>query len=98
LRVLKKLWKPVKGSTFVPEDTQVMFLPQKPLMTMGSLADQICYPSSSKTINEDVLDVTLFENRMNETITLCGLVSLKDRLGGINEIFDGNWSVKGMFG
>ena len=44
LRVLRKLWKPVKGSARLCSDGShhdIMFLPQKPYLTSGSLADQV---------------------------------------------------------
>ena len=44
LRVLRGLWKPLRGlATLCPDSSHhyVMFLPQKPHLTSGSLAEQV---------------------------------------------------------
>ena len=45
LRVLRGLWRPLRGrATLCCEDSLhcIMFLPQKPYLTSGSLVDQVC--------------------------------------------------------
>eukprot|EP00116_Pleurobrachia_bachei_P019469 sb/3479731/ len=44
LRTIKSLWKPLTGTVSVTGDTEIMFLPQRPYFTLGSLRDQITLP------------------------------------------------------
>lgn len=54
LRTLKGIWKPTSGSVVVSNTVSLndpqsaLFLPQRPLMTSGSIAEQIVYPEVLK--------------------------------------------------
>ncbi|BGP43027.1 ATP-binding cassette long-chain fatty acid transporter pxa1 [Rhodotorula kratochvilovae] len=45
-RVLAGLWPVFDGVVSRPDDSRVMFLPQRPYLSSGSLRDQIIYPHS----------------------------------------------------
>ena len=45
LRAIAGLWTSGKGSITRPPDSEVYFLPQRPYCTLGSLKDQLLYPS-----------------------------------------------------
>ena len=52
LRAVAGLWTAGDGSIQRPADTEVYFLPQRPYCTLGTLKDQLLYPSL-EDINED---------------------------------------------
>ena len=55
-RVLGGLWEPLRGYArlCVPHSHHyVMFLPQKPHLTTGTLADQVCFPERPKLDGAD---------------------------------------------
>ncbi|GAA5981101.1 hypothetical protein JCM5350_007154 [Sporobolomyces pararoseus] len=45
-RVLAGLWPIFEGTVRRPQDSEIMFLPQRPYLSSGSLRDQIIYPHS----------------------------------------------------
>ncbi|GAA5972975.1 hypothetical protein JCM11641_000348 [Rhodosporidiobolus odoratus] len=45
-RVLAGLWPVFDGTVSRPDDSHIMFLPQRPYLSSGSLRDQIIYPYS----------------------------------------------------
>ena len=49
-RVLGELWPPFSGVVTKPAKSDIMFVPQKPYLVMGSLRDQITYPDSHETM------------------------------------------------
>lgn len=53
LRGIAGLWTVGKGSITRPVDEEVYFLPQRPYCTLGSLKDQLLYPSVENTTSLD---------------------------------------------
>jgi ABC-type uncharacterized transport system fused permease/ATPase subunit len=51
-RVLGELWPPYKGVVTKPQKQDLVFVPQKPYLVMGTLRDQIIYPHSRTEMNE----------------------------------------------
>ncbi|BGP19590.1 hypothetical protein JCM10213_009317 [Rhodosporidiobolus nylandii] len=79
-RVLSGLWPVFEGVVSRPDDSQIMFLPQRPYLSSGSLRDQIIYPhaypdfvKSGKT-DDDLLDI----------LQKVHLAYLPDREGGFD--------------
>ncbi|XP_059817958.1 ATP-binding cassette sub-family D member 4 isoform X2 [Hypanus sabinus] len=90
LRVLNGLWKITHGSVhmatcFGPRG--ILFLPQKPYFTDGTLREQIIYPL------KEIYPVTgsVDDKRIFHFLEVTGLESLLKRTGGLDEQVDWNW-------
>jgi len=44
LRMVSGLWSPREGTVTSPPPGELLFIPQKPYMTLGTLREQLCYP------------------------------------------------------
>ena len=56
LRAIAGLWTAGDGTISRPSDSDIYFLPQRPYCTMGTLRDQLLYPSISDVADENLLD------------------------------------------
>jgi len=74
LRAIAGLWRSGRGRIVRPPLTQMMFLPQRPYMILGSLRDQLCYPHADDVSGE----------RLAETLRLVRLEGLLERIGGLD--------------
>lgn len=77
-RLLKGLWKPCLGIVERCSDSQIFFVPQKPVMACSSLKQQLIYP---KTVAEQ--DIS--EGDLLDLLKLFNLTHLMDRV-------DGDWN------
>jgi len=55
LRAIVGLWNSGTGTIVRPSDEQILFLPQRPYMILGSLRSQLLYPRSETTVSNDRL-------------------------------------------
>ena len=55
LRMISGLWKPIKGNIHRPKPGDLLFIPQKPYMILGSLREQLCYPTDQNKFSDDQL-------------------------------------------
>uniref|UniRef100_A0A803V979 ATP binding cassette subfamily D member 4 n=1 Tax=Ficedula albicollis TaxID=59894 RepID=A0A803V979_FICAL len=90
LRALGGLWESTRGSIrmlscFGPRG--VVFLPQRPFFTDGSLREQVIYPL--KEIYP--LSGSADDERIVRFLELAGLTDLLERAGGLDEQVDWNW-------
>jgi vitamin B12/bleomycin/antimicrobial peptide transport system ATP-binding/permease protein len=76
LRVLAGLWDTGTGSVIRPSLDDMLFLPQRPYMIMGSLRAQLLYP---RTSSRDVSD-----ERIHDALEAVNLPHLIDRSGGLD--------------
>ncbi|XP_051867136.1 ATP-binding cassette sub-family D member 4 isoform X2 [Pristis pectinata] len=90
LRVLNGLWEITHGSfhmetCFGPRG--ILFLPQKPYFTDGTLREQVIYPL------KEIYPVTgsADDKRILQFLEVTGLESLLKRTGGLDERVDWNW-------
>lgn len=86
-RVLGELWPPYSGVVTKPDQYEMLFVPQKPYLVMGTLRDQLIYPDSKEEmLAKGVSDTDLMQ-----------LLSLVDPPGIIVDrwTFDteANWSL-----
>ena len=75
LRAIAGLWSNGKGGIVRPPLDHILFLPQRPYLIVGTLRQQLLYPSS----REDVADEKLFE-----VLTFVNLPNLADQCGGLD--------------
>jgi len=69
-RAFAGIW-PFGGGRLVKPDARVLFLPQKPYLTIGTLREQLAYPASA-----DAFDETAYQTALAD----CGLPALAGRL------------------
>ncbi|XP_059147707.1 lysosomal cobalamin transporter ABCD4-like isoform X2 [Physella acuta] len=87
LRVLSGLWKSSSGDIDKNVNlgpTGLLYLPQKPYLTDGTLREQVIYPlQESETLPDDT--------KILYYLDLVGLKGLVERLGGLSINADWNW-------
>jgi putative ATP-binding cassette transporter len=74
MRVLAGIWREGRGTVVRPALAEVMFLPQRPYMVLGTLRDQLKYPHADAASDEELQDVLRSVNLSN----LC------ERFGGLD--------------
>ncbi|XP_052380347.1 ATP-binding cassette sub-family D member 4 [Oncorhynchus keta] len=90
LRVLNRLWEADSGyvqmtTCFGPRG--ILFLPQKPYLTDGTLREQVIYPLKEIYPVSGSVD----DERIIQYLELAGVSSLLKRTGGLDEPVDWNW-------
>ncbi len=75
LRAIAGLWNSGKGAIVRPEPDQILFLPQRPYMVLGTLRDQLLYPNTYLEVEDEHLKQVL------EQVNLAGL---DERFGGFD--------------
>uniref|UniRef100_A0A4X2LG33 ATP binding cassette subfamily D member 4 n=3 Tax=Vombatus ursinus TaxID=29139 RepID=A0A4X2LG33_VOMUR len=90
LRVLAGLWESMRGTVqmltcFGPHG--VLFLPQRPFFTDGTLREQVIYPLKEVYPVSGSAD----DERIMRFLELAGLSSLVARTGGLDQQVDWNW-------
>lgn len=76
LRTLAGLWPYAKGSITLPQESDFLFLPQKPYLPLGSLRRTICYP---------LVDDKSLDDKLKEILITCQLGKLADKLDKADE-------------
>ena len=72
LRAIAGLWRTGSGRIIRPPLSDIMLLPQRPYMILGSLHDQLCYPHAGEVTEDDLFAV----------LRLVNLEDLPKRIGG----------------
>ncbi len=68
LRLVSGLWPAASGQVERPPVGELMFIPQKPYMLLGSLREQLCYPQLPDRFNDSQLRHVLAEVRLPELV------------------------------
>jgi putative ATP-binding cassette transporter len=68
LRLVSGLWPPAAGQVERPPLSELLFIPQKPYMILGSLREQLCYPQDPKRFSDQHLRSVLEEVRLPELV------------------------------
>jgi len=74
MRAVAGLWSFGSGRISCPSSEEIMFMPQKPYMILGSLHDQIQYPRASG----------VSDDRLLEILGSVGLAHLPEQFGGLD--------------
>ena len=68
LRLVSGLWPAARGEVRRPEPGELLFIPQKPYMLLGSLREQLCYPQPVDRFSDDQLRHVLEQVRLAELV------------------------------
>ena len=68
LRMVSGLWPPAAGRVERPKEGDLLFIPQKPYMLLGSLREQLCYPLQPDRFNDEQLRHVLEQVRLPELV------------------------------
>ncbi|MGL5063639.1 MAG: ABC transporter ATP-binding protein/permease [Microcoleus sp.] len=79
LRAIAGLWDAGTGRLVRPELGEMLFLPQRPYMILGSLRSQLLYPNISSDVEE---------SELRRVLASVNLADLPDRLGGFDAELD----------
>jgi putative ATP-binding cassette transporter len=75
LRAIAGLWNSGKGTIVRPEPNQILFLPQRPYMVLGTLRDQLLYPNTHLEVDEQ---------HLKQVLEQVNLADLDERFGGFD--------------
>jgi len=75
LRAIAGLWNAGNGTIVHPELEQMLFLPQRPYMVLGTLRDQILYPNTAVKVDDQEL---------KQALQQVNLADLDERFGGFD--------------
>ncbi|XP_014787531.1 lysosomal cobalamin transporter ABCD4 isoform X2 [Octopus bimaculoides] len=97
LRVISGLWPHASGTISCPHylgSDGIMFLPQKPYLTNGSLLQQIIYPEYEKTFIHDSITTERIFNyldrvQLNDLVSCVGRLDAKVEWNWYNELSPG---------
>ncbi|MBD1863088.1 MULTISPECIES: ABC transporter ATP-binding protein/permease [Trichocoleus] len=73
LRAIAGLWNTGRGTILRPGPDQILFLPQRPYMVMGTLRDQLLYPNTHIQVDDQ---------RLKQVLQQVNLADLDERFGG----------------
>jgi putative ATP-binding cassette transporter len=68
LRLVSGLWPPAAGEVQRPREGDLLFIPQKPYMLLGSLREQLCYPLQPERFSDEQLRHVLREVCLPELV------------------------------
>jgi putative ATP-binding cassette transporter len=74
MRALSGIWREGSGFVSRPALSEVLFLPQRPYMILGSLRDQLTYPRALEKSDQELLDA----------LSAVNLSDLGERFGGLD--------------
>ncbi|HVN29886.1 MAG TPA: ABC transporter ATP-binding protein/permease [Candidatus Binataceae bacterium] len=74
MRAMAGIWREGSGIVNRPALSDVMFLPQRPYMILGSLRDQLIYPRAGGATDE----------QLQEILKAVNLANLSERFGGLD--------------
>jgi putative ATP-binding cassette transporter len=79
LRAIAGLWRSGSGRIVRPEAAEMLFLPQRPYMLLGSLRSQLLYP---------LQDQEIADNELQHLLEQVNLPDIAERFGGLDSELD----------
>ncbi|MBR2214817.1 MAG: ABC transporter ATP-binding protein/permease [Selenomonadaceae bacterium] len=85
LRLLAGIWPYGQGNLYLPPLKQILFLPQRPYLPLGSLRHALCYPLEEETKDETLKEVLVkvglghFQDRLDEVDDWSRILSLGEQ-------------------
>lgn len=79
LRAIAGLWNCGTGNITRPNLEEMLFLPQRPYMVLGTLREQILYPNVNQKVDE---------TQLRQVLQQLNLADLPDRVGGFDAELD----------
>lgn len=79
LRAIAGLWDAGRGRIVRPELDDMLFLPQRPYMVLGSLREQLLYPNTDTAVENE---------QLSQVLRQVNLADLPDRVGGFDAELD----------
>jgi len=79
LRAIAGLWNTGTGCIIRPQLEEMLFLPQRPYMPLGSLQSQLLYPNTNREI---------LEEKLYQVLQQVNLADLPERVGGFDAELD----------
>ncbi|MEA5511099.1 ABC transporter ATP-binding protein/permease [Crocosphaera sp. UHCC 0190] len=80
LRAIAGLWNSGDGIILRPQPEDILFLPQRPYMIVGTLREQLLYPNPKNEINDE---------QLNSVLKTVNLPNLMEQVGGFDA--EENW-------
>ncbi|MFB2835812.1 ABC transporter ATP-binding protein/permease [Floridanema evergladense] len=75
LRAIAGLWNSGTGKIIRPASDQILFLPQRPYMVLGTLRDQLLYPNTHLEVKDE---------HLKQVLEQVNLADLDERFGGFD--------------
>jgi putative ATP-binding cassette transporter len=75
LRAIAGLWDSGEGTISRPASDQILFLPQRPYMVLGTLRDQLLYPNTHLEVEDE---------HLKQVLGQVNLAGLDERFGGFD--------------
>ena len=79
LRGVAGLWTRGSGDLYLPPREKIMFLPQRPYMSLGTFREQVTYPDNQEAFDDDAV---------RKVLESVNLGHLEERSGGMNARLD----------
>ncbi|HYP86542.1 MAG TPA: ABC transporter ATP-binding protein/permease, partial [Polyangiaceae bacterium] len=72
LRAIAGLWRSGSGTIRRPELSEMLFLPQRPYMILGTLRHQLLYPNTDAKVDDAALAMVLERVNLQHLVERCG--------------------------
>ncbi|MDJ0728706.1 MAG: ATP-binding cassette domain-containing protein [Crocosphaera sp.] len=72
LRAIAGLWNTGKGHLIRPEREDILFLPQRPYIILGTLREQLLYPNVDREVSDQELETVLEQVNLRDVVAKVG--------------------------
>ncbi|MEM9274642.1 MAG: ATP-binding cassette domain-containing protein, partial [Cyanobacteria bacterium P01_F01_bin.143] len=75
IRAIASLWRTGTGSIIKPQSADILFLPQRPYLILGSLQSQLIYPHITNLVNQEQLEEIMEKVNLTKVLKKFGGLS-----------------------